>query len=143
MVTRFNWRNLVLGCLFAGIIAGFVYMGCNNLTFAQPINYGQVQTFHSWTQLGRATDISATTTSSSEALGTKAPVAIIYNTGTTWAYVSLSTSSGTVTEANGIPVPPARCVALNATSQTYINAIMGTGSATLNVSLGEGWPGPC
>lgn len=110
---------------------------------AQADNLGQVQTFTNWQQLGRATDIAVTTVTQSEALGTLAPVAVVYNTGTNWGYVNLSIGAGTVTAANGTPVPPGGCISMHATKQTYISAITATGTTTLQVALGIGSPGSC
>jgi hypothetical protein len=111
--------------------------------FAQPKPAVQSQVYSSWVQVGRASDISVTTSSFNEALGTLAPVAVVYNQGINWAYVAPSTTSiSQVTVASGIPIPPGSCAWIGLAGQTNIAAI-GTGNTTLQVALGYGVPGSC
>lgn len=100
---------------------------------------GQAQVFSAFTLVGRIADISATTSSANTAIGAnKAPVAVVYNTGSNWGYVALGTTAVTVTAANGIPVPPGSCVALNAVGMANIGAITAASTTTLQVAMGTG-----
>lgn len=123
---------LLLGALLATPLA------------AQPTpQTNQQQVYNSFTQTARTPDISVSSSSTPTALGAKAPVALVFNTGTVYAYVKLNVGTTTVTAAAGVPVPPGSCVALNATNQTYIAAITASGTTTLQVSMGSGFPGSC
>ena len=103
----------------------------------------QTQTFVSYTQLGRAIDISVTTASFDEVLGVSGPVAVVYNSGSNWAYVLTSTVASSVTEATGIPVGPGSCAFINSQGMGHIQAITATGSTTLQIGVGWGNPGSC
>lgn len=107
---------------------------------AQPApQLGQSQVFNAFTLVGRITDISATTSTSNTAFGSlRAPVAMIFNTGSNWGYVALGALATTVTVANGIPVPPNSCVVVNANGMSNIAAITSTSTTTLQVALGTG-----
>jgi hypothetical protein len=106
-------------------------------------NRNQAAVYTSYTQLGRSTDMTVSTTSQDEALGVAGPVAAVYNTGSNFAYVGLTNAASTITAAHGIPVPPGACAFLNAQSMTHIQAITATGGTTLQVSIGWGNAGAC
>lgn len=106
-------------------------------------NKNMVPTFVSYTQLGRALDINATTASFSEALGTAGPVMAVFNTGSNWAYVNATIGAGTVTVANGVPVGPGSCSFINSQGADHIQAITATSTTTLQVGIGWGNPGSC
>jgi hypothetical protein len=118
-------------------------IGLSASAVAQPKPPTQTPVYSSWTQVGRAADISVTTSSFNEALGVSAPVGVVYNKGTAWAYVAPSISgTSAVTVANGIPVPPGSCTWINLAGQTNIAAI-GSGATTLQIAVGYGTPGSC
>lgn len=130
-------KNIIFAALLAilGVSAA--------LAQSPPLQNGLTPTYTAYTQAARATDISATTTNFSEALPSAAPVAVIYNVGSAYAYVALGSGAVTVTAAGGIPVPPGGCTFLNARNMTFVGAITGSGTTTLQVSLGSGVPGSC
>jgi hypothetical protein len=124
-------------------IAALLLLASLGAALAQPKPAVQSQVYSSWVQTGRAADIIATTTSFNEALGTLAPVAVVYNQGINWAYVAPSTTSiSQVTVASGIPIPPGSCAWIGLAGQTNIAAIA-TGDTTLQIALGYGVPGSC
>lgn len=106
---------------------------------------GGAQTYSSFFQTARAADMALTSTMSTELLpanstGQVPPTAWICNEGPDIAYVAFGVQGLTVTQANGFPIPPARCVALNATAATYLAGIADSTTATLQISLGYGHP---
>lgn len=107
---------------------------------AQPApQMGQAQVYNAFTLVGRITDLSVTTSSANTSFSAlRAPVAMIFNTGSNWAYVALKASAATATVAAGIPVPPNSCVVVNASGMSNIAAITATSTTTLQVALGTG-----
>src|SRR5208282_1453163 len=94
-----------------------------------------------WAPVGRAPDISVSSTVTAEALGAVGSIANICNAGPSIAYVALGGSSITTTALTGDPVIPGACLAENASGKTYIAAITDSGNSTiLKVSIGNGVP---
>ena len=109
--------------------------GATTVTPATPLPIGG-----GFIQTARAADFSVTNTTANEALGVAASTARICNTGATnTAYVAMGVdSSVTVTAANGFPVLAGTCVNMSAAGYTYIAAITGSSTTTLQISLGAG-----
>jgi hypothetical protein len=82
--------------------------------------------------------LSATTTSSSIALGTGSTT-VVTNTGTTTVYVAFG-GSGVIATTSGSPVLAGSQFAFSNGSNTYMAAITGSGSAALLVTTGTGLP---
>ena len=92
-----------------------------------------------WQHLARAPDISATTSSSNQALGAQAPTARVCNTGANPAYVQFGTSNSVAsTLAGSTLVPAGGCVSMNAVGQSYVAAITPTGTTVIQTELGTG-----
>lgn len=62
----------------------------------------------------------------------------VSNTGTLIAYVNLGTSNGVVATTSSIPVQPGSTVGLTVGANTFLAAITGSGTTTLNLSGGTG-----
>jgi hypothetical protein len=118
-----------------------VWGGVLHAQAPQP-NRAQQQQYTAFTQTGRAPDISATTSSLDEALGSLGPVTAVFNQGPSWAYIALNKVSTSVTVATGLPVPPGSCVFLNSQDMAHIAAIS-AGTSLLQVSVGWGNYGSC
>ena len=76
--------------LAAGLLALAFFGGSAEAQTGPTPNRNQAQTFVSYTQLGRAVDITATTSSQDEVLGASGPVLSVYNSGSNWAYVGVT-----------------------------------------------------
>jgi hypothetical protein len=84
------------------------------------------------------TSLSVSTTSSSVALPQGATV-VVYNTGSNTAFVTLGNSSVTATTSNDI-IPPNGWMAFAVGPNTFLAAIVTSGTTTLNLSGGSGLP---
>ena len=91
-------------------------------------------------QTARAPDFSATTTSGTSpvSMGATGNTARVCNTGAVTAYVALGGSTVSVTAANGFPIVAGSCANLNAVGSTYFVAIVGSTTATIQISVGSG-----
>lgn len=107
---------------------------------AQPLpQNNQTEVFGAFTQIGTGATLAVTTSSARVVLGGAAPVANVCNIGSNLAHVRLG-SVTVVALVTDVPIPAGFCASLNATGAAYIAGITDSGTASLFVSLGTGWP---
>jgi hypothetical protein len=104
-----------------------------------PAQQGGVETYNAWQPTGQAT-LAVTTATARVALGSRAPVAWICNTGAVTAFVAPGTVTVVATVAGSQPVLVAQCIALAAAGFTHLAAITSTSTAALLISTGLGHP---
>lgn len=122
------------------LIATALCFGLAQVAIAQTAyDGGGNKFFSSWTQTGQAA-LSAGITTSRAALGSAAPNAMVCNTGSIVAYVTLGNASVVATVAAGVPVLPGTCPVLDARGATNIAGITASSTAALVVATGSGHP---
>lgn len=89
--------------------------------------------------VGATQNISGTTTSASATIGSNGSCQVlVYNSGTTLAFVVFGVGAATATSA-GTPVPPGAVIILTKNpGHDTIAAIMASGTAAIYVQVGEG-----
>jgi hypothetical protein len=126
------------------LLAAVTVFGLGAAQAAGPTpNTNQGLVYSSFTNVGRAADLTATGSSQDEVLGFAGPVARIYNSGSVAAAVALNSAASSVTFANGTIVAPGACIYMNAVGMSHVQAITGGTSATLQISVGWGNGGDC
>lgn len=89
---------------------------------------------------GLSTSISATTSTSNVSLPGTGPVAVVQNTGSVTAYITIGTASSLTATTAGFPVQAGMVIAIAIPAPGYMAGITASGSTTLLVTQGSGGP---
>ena len=110
----------------------------SDTTCQLPVNASVSASIAAFAPTGQAA-LTAATTTSSVALGSVGPTALVTNNGSVTAYINFG-GSGVTATTSSYPVNAGQSVAFNNGSNTYIAGITGASTAALSITTGTGLP---